>query len=188
MVKKFNREQSARRMHGMLWTLLVLMVIIVIVSAAVYNLLYLRSSPIPAEKADIRFVSGADSSTAGASIGTNSTFVSFNSMAGWPNATRIYEDAVGIKNFDTSSRTIELKFYSWSGSTSNMEHIYVKIFDGTGTQQGSTVVAGTTDSSSGQLTIPANATWWVQWEIKWAAGAKSTDSVSVTLQLIVNGE
>jgi hypothetical protein len=154
----------------------------------VYNYLYINASPISAEAAKVRFVTGADSTAAGASIGTNSTYVSFNSIAGWPNATRVYENSTGIQNIDTGARSIELKFDSWSGDTSQISHIYVKIFNAAGTQQGSTVNVGTVGSSTGQISIPAGTTWRVQWEITWKAGALSTDSVSVTLQLVVTGE
>lgn len=161
--------------------------LIVTASASVYNLMYMQASPIPAETAKVQFVTADDSTAAGASIGTNGTYVSFNSMAGWPNATRIYEAAVGIRNFDNVARIIELKFDSWSGSTTNIDYIYVKIFSD-GTQQGLTITVGTAGSSTGSLSIPADATWRVQWEIRWKAGALSTDSVSVVLQLIVTGE
>jgi hypothetical protein len=109
-------------------------------------------------------------------------------MGGWPNATRIYEAAVGIKNFDGADRTIELKFESWSGSTTNIDYIYVKVFSDSNTQQGSTIIVGTAGSSTGSITIPAGATWRVQWEMRWKAGALSTDSVTVVLRLIVTGE
>jgi hypothetical protein len=181
--KKRDKTKQVRLLCFLLTSLL-----IATASASVYNLLYMQASSISAEAADVQFVSGADSTAAGATIGTNGTYVSFTSMAGWPNATRVYENATGIKNLDTSARTIELKFDSWSGSTANIDYIYVKVFDSSNTQQGSTVVVGTSGSSTGSLSIPAGATWRVQWEIKWTAGASSTNAVSVTLQLIVSGE
>jgi hypothetical protein len=147
----------------------------------------MQASQIQAETAKVQFISAEDSTAAGASIGTNGTYVSFNSMAGWPNATRVYESAVGIKNFDTTARTIELKFDSWSGSTTNIDYIYVKVFND-GTQQGSTINVGTAGSSTGSLSITAGETWRVQWEIRWKAEALSDNAVTVTLQLIVTGE
>jgi len=161
--------------------------LIVTASASVYNLMYMQASPIPAETAKVQFVTADDSDAAGASIGTNGTYVSLNSLAGWPNATRIYEAAVGIKNFDNVARTIELKFDSWSGSTTNIDYIFVKVFSDS-SQQGSAITVGAAGSSTGSLSIPAGATWRVEWEIRWKAGALSTDSVSVVLQLIVTGE
>jgi hypothetical protein len=188
MEKKKPATRKTKEKQVRLLCFLIASLLIGVASASVYNYLYMQAAPIGAEPADVQFVSGTDSSAAGASIGTNGTYVSFNSMAGWPNATRVYEDAVGIQNLDTSSRTIELRFDSWSGSTANIEYIYVKVFNSTGAQQGSTIVVGTAGSSTGSLTIPAGETWRIQWEIKWIATALSTDTVTVTLQLVVTGE
>lgn len=180
-----------RRYSRLLRTFLLLLsgLLIVTASASVYNLMYMQASPIPAETAKIQFVTADDSSAAGASIGTNGTYVSFNSMAGWPNTTRVYEAAIGIQNLDTIARTIELKFDSWSGNTASIDSITVIVRDTAGgSQQGSTINVGTPGSTTGQISIPAGATWVVEWNIKWNAGALSTDSVTVTLQLIVTGE
>jgi hypothetical protein len=161
----------------------------IIAGATIYNLLYMQASPIPAETAKVQFVTTADSSAAGASIGTNGTYVSFGSMAGWPNATRVYEAAVGIQNLDSTARTIELKFDSWSGNTANIDYITVVVRDAAGgNQQGSTVNVGVSGSTTGAINIPAATTWVVEWNIKWKAGALSSDSVTVTLQLVVTGE
>ncbi|MEM3566427.1 MAG: hypothetical protein QXK18_06100 [Candidatus Bathyarchaeia archaeon] len=169
-------------------TLLLLLagLLVVTASASIYNILYMQASSIQAETAKVQFVTASDSTVAGATIGTNGTYVAFSNLSGWPNATRVYEAAVGIKNFDTAEHIIELKFGSWSGSTTKIDYIYVKIFDSSGTQRGSTVTIGVSGSSTGPLSIPADATWRVQWEIKWKAEVLSTDSVSVMLQLIVN--
>jgi hypothetical protein len=160
--------------------------LIVTATASVYNILYMQASPITAEAAKVKFVTAADSTVAGASIGTNGTYVNFNSMAGWPNATRVYEAAVGIQNLDTESRTIELKFDSWSGNEENIDSITVVVRDSAGgTQKGSTISVGTSGSSTGQIIIPASTTWVVEWNIKWKAEALSTDSVTVMLHLLV---
>ncbi|MEM2568149.1 MAG: hypothetical protein QXH20_06760 [Candidatus Bathyarchaeia archaeon] len=172
-------------------TLLLFLVssLIVTVSASVYNIMQMQSSPIVAEPAKIRFVMADDSAVAGAYVGVDGTYVSFNSMAGWPNATRVYEAAVGIQNLDTVTRTIELIFDSWSGSIENIDYIKVVVRDTAGgAQQGSAINVGTPGSSTGLISIPAGATWVVEWGIKWKAGALSTNTVSVTLKLIVVGE
>ena len=169
--------------------LLLVALTIVGVSAAVYNIFYMRFSPVSVEEAKVQFVQGGDSVAAGASIGTNGTSVIFNSISGWPNATRIYEDIVGIKNFETQgSRNIRLEFDSWSGDTTAIEYIHIKVFDGNDQQQGSTVEVGEAGSSTGDMEIPAGATWRVQLEIKWEADALSTYQVSFALRLIVQGE
>ena len=172
--------------------LLLTSLLIITASASVYNYMYMQATPINAESAKVRFVTAADSTAAGASIGTNGTYVSFNSIAGWPNSTRTYQAAVGIQNLDTVARTIELKFddeEDWSGDTGNIDYIFVIVRDTAGgTQQGGTINVGTADSSTGEISIPASTTWVVEWNIKWAAGASSTNTVSVKLTLIVAGE
>lgn len=163
--------------------------LIVTATASVYNTLYMQASPITAEAAKVKFVAAADSTAAGASIGTNGTYVSFSSMSGWPNATRVYEAAVGIQNLDTVHRTIELRFNSWSGNVENIDFITVVVRDSAGgNQQGSMINVGTPNSTTGLIHIPASATWVVEWKIKWKAGTHATDSVTVTLQLVVTGE
>jgi len=175
-----------------LLSLLLISMVIATASASVYNYMYMQSLQVSVEAADVRFVTGTDSTAAGATIGTNGTYVSFNSMAGWPNSTRVYQDAVGIQNFNsTSSYTIELKFDQagdWSGDTPDIDYIYVKVFNATNIQQGSTITVGSASSTTTAINLPASTTWHVQWEIKWKAGTLSTKKVSVKLTLIVTGE
>lgn len=185
--QKRNRKKLLRTFCLLLTSLL-----IVTASASVYNYMYIQATPIGAESAKVQFVTADDSTAAGASIGTNGTYVSFNSMAGWPNSTRTYQAAAEIQNLDTVARTIELKFDlagDWSGDTSNIDSITIIVRDTAGgTQQGVTINAGTAGSSTGEISIPAGTTWVVEWNIKWAAGALSTNTVSVKLTLIVTGE
>ncbi|MEM2994535.1 MAG: hypothetical protein QXI91_00750 [Candidatus Bathyarchaeia archaeon] len=163
--------------------------LVVTATASVYNLLYMETSQITAETAKIQFVNAADSSAAGATIGTNGTYVSFNNMAGWPNATRVYEAAIGIQNLDSTSRTIELKFVSWSGNTNNIDYITVVVRDSAGgNQRGQVINVGASGSTTGSINIQASETLVVEWNIKWKAGASATDSVTITLQLVVTGE
>lgn len=184
---KQNRKKLLRTLFLLLSSLL-----IVTATASVLNVMYMQASPIPAEAAKIQFVTAADSTAAGASIGTNGTYVLLNSMAGWPNSTRTYQAAVGIQNLDTVARTIELKFDQagdWSGDTGNIDFITVIVRDTAGgTQQGATINIGAAGSSTGAISIPASTTWVVEWNIKWKAGALSTNTVSVKLTLIVTGE
>ncbi|MEM3760845.1 MAG: hypothetical protein QXZ02_07040 [Candidatus Bathyarchaeia archaeon] len=184
-----NGQRKAGKKLLRIFLLLMSSVLVVAASASVLNYLYMQASPITAETAKVQFVLADDSEAAGASIGTNGTYVSLNSMAGWPNATRVYQAAVGIRNFDSTSRNITLAFDSWSGNTDQIEFITVIVRDAVGgTQKGSAINVGTPGSSTGEITIPSGATWVVEWNIKWKAGALSTNSVSVTLQLLVKGE
>jgi len=185
-------EKRSRRRLLRTFFLLITSLLIITASASVYNYMYMQATSIAPETADVQFVTAADSTAAGASIGTNGTYVSFTSMAGWPNSTRTYQAAVGIQNLDTAARTIELKFDQagdWSGNTGNIDSITVIVRNSAGgTQQGTTINVGTAGSSTGAISIPASTTWVVEWNIKWAAGALSTNTVSVKLTLIVTGE
>lgn len=89
---------------------------------------------------------------------------------------------------DEVDRTIELKFDQWSGDTGNIEFINVTVRDKPGgIQKGKTIEVGKV-SSTGEISIPGNTTWVVEWKIKWEAGALSSNTVSVQLTLIVKGE
>jgi len=165
-----------------LLVLLLISVFVVAASASVYNYMYIQASPIGVQSPYIRFVSGNDTTS---TLGSNATYAKITSMAGWPNATRVYEDALRIQNTDTNPHDVELMFDSWSGQTSSILYIYVKIFDSVGgAQQGSTlsVIA---QNSTGTVTIPGSTTYYVQWEIRWNGGALSSYSVTVTLRLKV---
>ena len=189
-----NDESQRRNRRRLLRAFLLLLssLLVVTASASVLNLMYMQASPISAESAKVQFVTAADSTAAGASVGTNGTYVRFTSMAGWPNSTRTYQAAAGIQNLDTAARTIELKFDQagdWSGNTGNIDFITVIVRSTAGgTQQGTAISVGTAGSSTGTISIPASTTWVVEWNIKWKAGASSTNTVSVKLTLIVTGE
>lgn len=162
--------------------LLLTSMFVIAASAAVYNYMYIEASSISVETPYIKFVSGADATSV---IGDNGTYAAITSMKGWPNATRVYEDALEIQNIDSSPHDCELMFDSWNGDTSYIMYIYVKIFDTPGgTQQGSTLSI-TLQNSTGTVTIPATTTYYIQWEIRWNATALSTHSVDVTLRMKV---
>lgn len=175
-----------------LLSLLLVSTIIATASASVYNYMYMQSFDISAKAAKVKFVSAADSTAAGFSPGTNGTYASFNSMAGWPNATRIYQAACGIQNSHTSQVTIELEFDQagdWSGNIGLIDSMTVIVRDSAGgSQQGSTITVGSAGSSTGAIDISASTTWVVEWNIKWNANAQSTHKVTVKLTLIVTGE
>lgn len=160
--------------------------LVMTVSAAVYNYMYLQASPISAKTAKVVFADGTDAGAAGESVGTNGTSVKFISMSGWPNATRVYENATVIKNVDTAVNfTCQLSRDSWSGNTPSIDALYVKIYNAAGTLEGTLDVKanGTTT-----FTIPHGQVWHVEWTIKWSATALSTYNVTATIMLRVTGE
>lgn len=162
--------------------LLMISVVIIAASAAYYNYAYMRASPIGVEAPYIRFVSGNDATS---TIGQNGTYAEISDMTGWPNATRVYEDALRIENLDSLSHDCELMFDSWSGDTANVNYIYVKIFDTIGGTQQNSTLSVTAQNSTGTFAIPATTTYYVQWEIRWDGQALSTNTVDITLKLRV---
>lgn len=166
-------------------TLLLTSVLIATASATVYNYMYMQAAPIGVEAAKVQFVDGADATC---NIGDNATYVKITDMAGWPNATRLHEEAVKIESLDSNDRTMELAFDSWSGNTGNIAYIYVKVFNAADEQQGSTLsITPAAQNSTGTFDLTALATYRVQWEIRWDGGVPSTYAVDVTLKLIVTG-
>jgi hypothetical protein len=158
---------------------------VTVASAGVYNYLYLQAMPISSKTAKVVFANGSDYSQAGTIVGTNGTYVQFTDLSGWPNATRVYENATVIENLDNANDFVcELSVDSTSGSMASMDQLYVKVYNAADVWQGSLdVKAGNTTT----FTIPHGEVWRVEWAIKWAATALSTDTVTVTLMLKVTG-
>lgn len=184
-----SSRQRKRRKQMRVLLLVLLSAMVTTASAVVYNIMYMEAFGVAVEAPKVYFIVGDDGTAAGATVGTNGTYVKLSSMAGWPNATRIYENATAIKNVDGSARDIVLTFESWSGNTANVT-ILVKVFNSAGTQQGTTVTIseGNEGSNTGTISIPQDAIFRVQWEIKWDAGALSSYNVSMTLSLRVENE
>jgi hypothetical protein len=181
MRTSYDKRKALRLLCFLLSALLVMTV-----SASVYNYMYLLATPISSKTAKVVFANGSDWTAAGTSVGTNGTSVKFTSMSGWPNATRVYENATVIKNVDTGvSFACLLSRDSWSGNTPSINALYVKIYDAAGTLQGTLDVKANTTTT---FTIPFGAIWRLRWDIKWSATALSTDTITVTLALRVTGE
>lgn len=117
--------------------------------------------------------------------GVDLAYIEVVGLDGWPNATKYYESVTEIRNNDTVPHTIELSFNSWSGTTSGVKNIRVKIFNGSNVQQGTTIEIGTGAGSTGKILMPVEVKWRVQWEILWKAEASDKDAVDVTLMLRV---
>lgn len=160
--------------------------LVITVSAAVYNYMYLEAMSLSSKTAKVVFIDGADASAAGTSVGTNGTYVQFTSLSGWPNATRVYENATVIKNQDSAVNfACQLSRDSWNGNTGSIDELYVKIYNAADAWQGTLDVK---NGNTTAFTIPFGEVWRVEWTIKWSATALSTDTVTITLALRVTGE
>jgi len=179
-----TRNNSKKTLRLLFFLFLALLV--TAASAAVYTYMYMQASPISVKAAKVVFADGTDAAVAGESVGTNGTYVQFNSLSGWPNATRVYENATVIKKIDPSVNfPCQLQCDSWSGNTGSLSQLYVKVYNAAGTWQG-TLDVGAANTTS--FTIPHGEVWRVEWVIKWSATALSTDTITVTLALTVTGE
>ncbi len=164
--------------------LLLMSVIVVTVTAATYNYMLMEASPINVYSAMVVFENGTDASAAGTYIGTNGTYVKFTSMSGWPNVTRVYENASVIHNTDGSqSFPCQLTVDSFSGS---IDSLYIRLFDNSDTYDSTVQVHGTSNSTS--FTIAAGEVWRLEWRIRWAATATAGSTASATLSLRITGE
>lgn len=187
MFEQRKKRRDPKKLTRLL-PLFLLATLITTASAAVYNMMYIQGQQVAVETAKVYFVTGDDSTAAGASIGTNSTYVQFTSLAGWPNATRVYTQAVNITNGDAGSRTFSITFDSWSGDTGQVGSLLIKVFNDGGSQQGSTVTVGTPSSTTGDISIGAGDEYSLQIEILWTAGSLTSHDVSFTLTMTVNDE
>jgi len=182
---KLNYKKSLK-----LITLLITSLLIAMVSAEIYDKMYMKATPIGVEGVEVKFTSGNETTATGGSINGPGTEVTFSNMKGKPGVTKTYGQAVNITNTNsTYDFKIELKLDSWTGAAhANLTCINITIYDDTGSKQGTTinlVPAETGATTTSQLTIPASKIWSAEWVILWADTAAITDTIDVTLVLIV---
>jgi hypothetical protein len=114
-------------------------------------------------------------------------------LSGGAGSIATYPDPVTINNTDTSNGyTLNLKLDSWDGNAqSQLNYINVTVYNAVsgGTQQGDTIylVPGGSGQveTTGDLTMPASATWRVEWIIYWKSTA-TVETVTVNLKLDVS--
>lgn len=170
-------------------TLLIMSILIATVSAATYYTMFMDAD-VGVAGNKVRFVAGADFGNVSGSITDSSQKVSFGSMDGVNGSLTTITDPVRVNNTDISnSYAIELYLDSWTGiAATPLYYINVTMYDGA-TKKGDSIYlvpggAGQVDTT-GQQTLPANASWSVQWDIYWNGTATGADSVTVNLKLKV---
>lgn len=82
-----------------------------------------------------------------------------------------------------------MKFDTWTITNSSaLEYITIAIYDENNAQQGNMIylpgnLQGT--NSTGDVIIPANANWRIEWVIRWVSDAIDTNTVDVTIMILV---
>ncbi|MGB9756595.1 MAG: hypothetical protein ACPLVJ_02305 [Candidatus Bathyarchaeales archaeon] len=170
-------------------TLLVASILIATVSADFYSQMYMESHiGVDVAPKDLRFVEGANFTTAGGWLNPSKTVVKFSGMTGGQGVNKTYSEPVNITNVG-SSHVFEMKFDSWTISNSSaLEYITIAIYDENNNQKGNMIylpgnLQGT--NSTGDVTIPQNANWRIEWVIRWVSDAASTNTVDVTIMILV---
>ena len=99
---------------------------------------------------------------------------------------RNYTDPVRLNNTESTSHTFNLIIESLSGSTSDLEYLYVRLYNSTGSYKDTlTICDGSQGSNLTGKVIAANDWWRFEWDIKWNSGSTVSSSVSVTLRIDV---
>jgi len=181
---KINYKKSLK-----LVTLLISSMLIAMVSADFYSQMYMKSDiGVDVSAKDLRFKEGANFTTAGGWINTAKTVVTFNLMTGGQGINKTYQEPVNITNVGTN-HVFEMKFDSWTLSNSSaLEYITITIYDKDNNPKGNMIylpgdLSGV--NSTGDVTIPQNADWRIEWIIRWVSDADSAETVDVTIMLLV---
>lgn len=170
-------------------TLLITSLLITIVSADVYDQMYMKSDVgVDVAAKDLQFKEGANFTVAGGWINTAKTVVTFDAMTGGQGINKTYYEPVNITNTG-SDHDFEMKFDSWTLSNSSaLEYITIAIYDENDNLKGNMIhlpgdLSGT--NSTGDVTITASADWRIEWIIRWVSDASNTETVDVTIIFIV---
>jgi hypothetical protein len=172
--------------------LLISTILIGFVSAATYSELFMYGTPISIGTASVTFTSGANTTAMGGGDAINSqgTEVTFDTIAALePGEIRTYEEAVNITNGAGSTKALNVSLSALTGNfTANFDYLNITVFNSTGAQQGASieiVSSGSNVTTSGSLSIPNSAVWYVRWIIKAKQGATNGHSINITLMVKV---
>jgi len=172
-------------------TLLISSLLIAAVSAQVYTYMFMDAT-VGVKTTGMRFVAGTNFEEVGGQLHDNNQRVTFSKMNGTAGQLVTYPNPVGIQNNDEASHTIELVLHSWTGTPDTpLYNITITMYDEDVLkgERSIVLVPGEGEghvTTSGDATIPGGGTTWrVEWSIWWKGIAKETDSVQVSLRLVI---
>jgi len=179
-------------------TLLLTSMLIATASATVYYGLTMKPK-VTTTALIVKFVSGDDSTSAGASISGDGTWVNLAGLKAYPNVTLTYEKAVNVSNIDnTAAHSVSLRHVSITPASgwdvANFTSITFKLvkvdasvaatfaYTVSGTGASST---WTTPSATAYQSIPLSTQWTIRVEIVTKANASTGIAVDIEIALDV---
>jgi hypothetical protein len=172
------RSKKALKFLG----LLISAMLIATVSASVYNYMFIEGTG-EATTTGLRWVEGSDAPSGTTISGSTVTALPLTTSEGNP---RNYTDCLRIQNLDVGeAHNFWLNVTSSTGNWSNWTEFNLMVFDGpantTGVQQA--VLSLMALNSVDGLTIPANTTWYILFELVPIPNPIPNDSVSFEVKL-----
>ena len=162
-------------------TLLITSLLIATASAATYNYLFLNAA-IGVETLPLVWSAGTDSTVIFTPAGAT---CSISNLTGPAGGTKNYSDAVRLTA--TSDVTFDLQLESISGNTSEMDSIFVTVYDTNGDVfKGNLTVwnAGSPGATPVEdLSILTSDIWRLAWQISWKSTATGTENIDVVLKV-----
>jgi hypothetical protein len=173
-------------------TLLLTSLLIASASAAVYYSMVMQSS-VSTSAADVAFVAGNDSTTAGATgYTTDGTWVNLASLKAYPNVTLTYDQAINI-SCTGSNHQFKLTHSSITNGTaaiSNFYSITFKLIAPNGTQYGGDFTYSNTNGDNNWSAAPTMNYIWIlageEWAVKVVTRAKSGATASQVCAVVIN--
>jgi hypothetical protein len=161
--------------------LLVSSILIVTVSAEVYNYMYIQGTA-EATTTGLRWVEGADAPTGTTIVGSTVTALPLTTNGGIP---RNYTDCLNIQNLDAAEgHTFSLTVTSSTGNVGNWQEFNLVVFDAvTGGTQQAVLDILTQDATVTGLTIPQGVTWGILFELKPIASPLTGQQIVFTVQM-----
>jgi hypothetical protein len=140
-------------------TLLISALLIAIVSATIYNYMYINGSG-QINTTGLEWVLGPDAPPA-ASVSGPTASVPMNTSQGNP---RNYTDCLHLVNLDAAPHSFNLSVTSSTGAINNFTSFNLVLFDENSTQQAVLNVLSTSSTAT-NLSIPSSKTWKVLFQL-----------------------
>jgi len=182
-VKKI-RSRKALKLLG----LLISSLFIATASAAYYAQMFMYAHVTVAGQY-VAFVSAGNTTELSGSIISGGAEVTFGNMLGYNGSLASWSEAVNITNSHASQNfNVTLAYHDWDGYTeTKLRYVNITMYDGDAKkgEMLTLVPGGSNVTTSGKQVLSAGGMWRVQWDIFWWQNATTTDTVDVTLKLIV---